>query len=89
MNKSNIEKAVIFGTSVKKIWSENERERPEYYLDDDNECYYDSSTDITVAQEYNNLSKGEKERFFPLMCGFNPMDIDAVNYIERTFKYNP
>lgn len=89
MNKSNIEKAVIFGTSVKKIWSENERERPEYYLDDDNECYYDSSTDITVAQEYNNLSKSEKERFFPLMCGFNPMDIDAVNYIERTFKYNP
>jgi hypothetical protein len=89
MNKSNIEKAVIFGTPTKKIWAENERERPEYYLDDDNECYYDSSTDTIVAQEYNSLSKWEKERFFPLMCWFNPMDIDAVNYIERTFKYNP
>ncbi len=89
MNKSNIEKAVIFGTPTKKIWAENERERPEYYLDDDNECYYDSSIDVIVAQEYNSLSKKEKDRFFPLMCWFNPMDIDAVNYIERTFKYNP
>lgn len=89
MNKANIDKAVIFGTPVKKIWSENERERPEYYLDDDNECYYDSSTDLIVAEEYKSLSKTEKERFFPLMCWFNPMDIDAVNYIERTFKYNP
>ncbi|MDD5213781.1 MAG: TatD family hydrolase [Candidatus Gracilibacteria bacterium] len=89
MNKSNIDKAVIFGTSVKKIWSENERERPEYYLDDDNGCYYDSSTDTTVANEYNKLSKSDKDRFFPLMCGFNPMDIDAINYIKRTFKYNP
>lgn len=89
MDKSNIEKAVIFGTSVKKIWSENERERPEYYLDDDNECYYDSTTDVIVANEYNSLTKKEKERFFPLMCWFNPMDIDAINYIERTYKYNP
>lgn len=89
MDKSNIEKAVIFWTSVKKIWSENERERPEYYLDDDNECYYDSTTDVVVANEYNSLTKKEKERFFPLMCWFNPMDIDAINYIERTYKYNP
>lgn len=89
MNKSNIEKAVIFWTSVKKIWSENERERPEYYLDDDNECYYDSSTDVIVANEYNSLYDEDKARFFPLICGFNPMDIDAVKYIERTFKYNP
>jgi len=74
---------------LKKIWAENERERPEYYLDDDNECYYDSSTDTIIANEFNTLSKKEKERFYPLLCGFNPMDIDAVKQIERTIKYNP
>ncbi|MDD4151990.1 MAG: amidohydrolase family protein [Candidatus Gracilibacteria bacterium] len=89
MDKSNIEKAVIFGTALKKIWAENERERPEYYLDDDNECYYDSGTDTIIANEFNSLSKKEKERFYPLLCGFNPMDIDAVKQIERTIKYNP
>ena len=89
MDKSNIEKAVIFWTALKKIWAENERERPEYYLDDDNECYYDSSTDTIIANEFNTLSKKEKERFYPLLCGFNPMDIDAVKQIERTIKYNP
>lgn len=89
MDKSNIEKAVIFWTALKKIWAENERERPEYYLDDDNECYYDSGTDTIIANEFNTLSKKEKERFFPLLCGFNPMDIDAVKQIERTIRYNP
>ncbi len=89
MDKSNITKAVIFGTSLKKIWLENERQRPDYYLDDDNPCYYDSFTDTIVAREYMNLSKKDKERFLPLICWFNPMDLDAVEYIEKVFKYYP
>ena len=53
---------------VVKIWQENEKQRPNYYLDDDNACYYYSNTDAIVAREYLSLSKQEQKRFFPLLC---------------------
>ena len=53
---------------VVKIWQENEKNRPGYYLDDDNACYYYSNTDAIVAREYMSLSTEEQKRFFPLMC---------------------
>jgi len=89
MNKYNIMKSVVFWTSVRKIWKENEKIMPEYYLDDDNSCYYDSSTDLTVLSEYNSLNEDEKERIYPLLCGFNPMDINAIHYIEKMFDLFP
>jgi hypothetical protein len=53
---------------VIKIWQENEKQRPDYYLDDDNPCYYYSNTDAIVAREYLSLDKKDRERFFPLLC---------------------
>lgn len=89
MNKSNIEWAVIFWMPVIKTWAENEREAPEYYLDDDNPCYYFSSTDDIVAYEYNKLDKKDQDRLFPICCWFNAMDINAVDHIKRVFKSYP
>ncbi|MDD2565482.1 MAG: amidohydrolase family protein [Candidatus Gracilibacteria bacterium] len=89
MDKSNIEKGVIFGMPVRKMWSETERISPDYYLDDDTSCYYDSFTDGIVAEEYNSLTKEEQKRFYPLICGFNPMDINAIRHIENMFKFYP
>ncbi|MDD2487098.1 MAG: amidohydrolase family protein [Candidatus Gracilibacteria bacterium] len=89
MDKANIKKAVIFGMPLKKTWGEHEKKSPEYYLDDDNECYYYSFTDGIVAEEYNKLDESQKERFYPLICGFNPMDINAIKHIENMFKYYP
>lgn len=89
MDKSNISKAVIFGMPVRKMWSENERIKPEYYLDDDTNCYYDSFTDWIVAEEYRRLSKDEQKRFFPLICWFNPMDLNAITHIKNMFNFYP
>ena len=89
MDKANVKKAVIFGMPVRKMWSENERISPEYYLDDDTACYYDSFTDWIVAEEYNRLTEWEKKRFYPLICWFNPMDINAIKHIENMFKFYP
>jgi hypothetical protein len=89
MDKSNILASVIFGLPVVKIRDENERERPGYYLDDDNGCYYYSNTDVIVANEYLSLSKKDRKRFFPLLCGFNALDVNAVKHIEATFKAFP
>lgn len=89
MDKSNIKAWVIFGMPVVKIWQENEKQRPWYYLDDDNACYYYSNTDAIVAREYLSLEKKDRERFFPLMCGFNAMDINSVEHIIQTYKTFP
>jgi hypothetical protein len=89
MDAWNIVSAVIFGMSVIKIWDENERERPGYYLDDDNACYQFGSTDMIVAHEYLSLNKEERKRFFPLLSWFNALDINCVRHIEQTFKAFP
>lgn len=89
MDKANIDKSVIFGMPVRKMWSETERISPDYYLDDDTACYYDSFTDWIVAEEYKKLSINEQKRFFPLICWFNPMDINAIKHIENMFKFYP
>lgn len=89
MDKSNIKAWVIFWLSVIKIWQENEKQKPWYYLDDDNPCYYYSNTDSIVAREYLSLTKEEQKRFFPLMCWFNPMDINSVDHIINTYKTFP
>ena len=89
MDASNINKAVIFGLPVAKMYSETEKSKPRYYLEDDSPAYYFNHTDTILVNEYNKLSKKEKERFFPLACWFNPMDINAAKHIEYTFKNNP
>ncbi len=89
MDKSNIKAWVIFWMPVIKSWNENEKHRPNYYLDDDNKCYYYSNTDAIVAKEYLSLSKKEQERFFPLLCWFNPSDINSVEHIINTYNTFP
>lgn len=89
MDKSNILASVIFWLPVVKIRDEHERERPGYYLDDDNACYYHSNTDVIVAKEYLSLSKKDRKRFFPLLCWFNALDVNSVKHIEATFKAFP
>lgn len=89
MNKSNIIWAVVFWLPVIKIWLENEKEKPEYYLDDDNKCYYYSNTDVIVANEYLSLNKEDRKKIFPLICWFNPLDINSVEHIEMIYKTFP
>lgn len=89
MDKSNIQKAVVFGLPVTKQWSEYEREAPEYYLDDDSECYYYSLTDTIVAEEYKKLNPKQQKRLYPLICGFNPADRHAIKHIERMYALYP
>ncbi len=89
MDRTNIIASVIFGLSVVKIWWENEKDKPNYYLDDDNRCYYYWNTDVIVAREYLSLSKKDRKRFFPLLCWFNALDINSVNHIIDTYKSFP
>ena len=51
MDEAGVEKAVIFGMPLVKMWSESDPIRPAYYLDTDSAAYYYSATDYILADE--------------------------------------
>ncbi|KAH3745900.1 amidohydrolase family protein [Pelomyxa schiedti] len=63
---------------------------PSYYLSDDSKCYYYSYTDDIIEQEICDLHNTvDEQKFIPLLVGFNPTDIDAVEYIRSRFEQRP
>jgi len=89
MDQAHIDRAVIFGLPVSKIWGVGEREAPDYYLANDAPCYYYSYTDVTVAEMVKSLPTAQQDRLYPLICGFNPVDRYAVRHVERLFAQYP
>ena len=86
MDEVNVTRAVIFGLPVTKKWAYYGPEKPHYYLDNNTPCYYFASTDEIVATHYLNLSKEERIRFAPTLCGFNPTDLCSIDYIKKMFE---
>ena len=89
MDQANIGKTVIFGLPVSKLWSEYDREPPDYYLANDSPCYYYGYTDVTIAEMVRALPAQQQDRLLPLMCGFNPVDRYAVRHVERLYAQYP
>ncbi len=83
MDRTGVERAVIFGLPVTKKWNAFDPIEPHYYLDDEARCYYYSYTDQLVSEALEGLSEAQRSRFAPLICGFNPTDRHAVRHIER------
>ncbi|HWE01585.1 MAG TPA: amidohydrolase family protein [Tepidisphaeraceae bacterium] len=89
MDQCGVEEAVVSGMPVVKEWPQQEKSRPEYYLDDDSRCYWYSATDVLVAREIQSLSAGQQKRFHPTICGFNGADRNALDHIERMIDWYP
>jgi hypothetical protein len=89
MDKANIDKSVIFGLPVMKKWAISEPEKPHYYLSDDARCYWHAATDELVAYEYLQLAPPVRKKLAPLLCGFNPTDLMAIDYVEYMFRKYP
>lgn len=89
MDTTNIKRAAICGLPVTKMFAEDELDRPFYYLDDESPCYYYSTTDVIVAEQYQKLPPEHQQRLIPLACGFNPVDRYAINHLEQLFKTYP
>jgi predicted TIM-barrel fold metal-dependent hydrolase len=89
MDRANVGKAVIFGLPVAKLWAENDREPPDYYLANDSRCYYYGYTDVIVAEMVRALPADSQERLYPLICGFNPTDKAAVRDVKRLYAQYP
>lgn len=89
MDRANIAKSVVFGLPVSKVWTEYDREAPDYYLANDAPCYYYGYTDVVVAEMVRVLSPEKQARLYPLICGFNPVDRYAIRHIERLYQQYP
>ena len=84
-------RVAIFGIPLQQQWSyriDGDR-GPTYYLNTDAPLYYYSFTDAAIAMAYKSLSKEEQARFDPMITGFNPTDMYAVDHIRRVLQTFP
>jgi len=78
-------RVALFGIPLQQTWSfENSGNfAPTYYLQTDAPLYYYSFTDAFIAMAYRALPKEQQARFDPMITGFNPADMYAVDHIRR------
>jgi predicted TIM-barrel fold metal-dependent hydrolase len=91
MMGTTVKRSVLFGIPLQQMWSyANSRDfAPTYYLQTDAPLYYYSFTDAMIAHEYLSLPPKDRARLDPMITGFNPSDMYAVDHIERVLKMYP
>jgi len=88
---NQVGRVALFGIPLQQQWSHrSDGERaPTYYLHSDAPLYYYSFTDAWIAMSYRSLTKEEQTRFDPMITGFNPTDMYAVDHIRRVLQTFP
>jgi predicted TIM-barrel fold metal-dependent hydrolase len=88
---NRVGRSTLFGIPLQQTWSyENSGDfAPTYYLQTDAPLYYYSFTDAWIATLYKALSKQQQARFDPMITGFNPADMYAVDHIRRVLQAFP
>jgi hypothetical protein len=84
-------RVAVFGIPLQQKWDyfETGERAPDYYLLADSELYYYSFTDAIIAQEYLRLEAEARDRFDPMITGFNPTDMHATDHIRRVLTMYP
>jgi len=88
---NKVGRVAIFGIPLQQEWSyriDGDR-APTYYLNTDAPLYYYSFPDAAIAMAYKSLSKEQQARFDPMITGFNPTDMYAVDHIRRVLETFP
>jgi len=88
---TRVRRSTLFGIPLQQQWSfaNSESFAPTYYLQSDAPLYYYSFTDAYIATAYRSLSADERARFDPMITGFNPADMYAVDHIRRVLQTFP
>jgi Amidohydrolase len=88
---TKVGRVALFGIPLQQQWSfrVDGNRAPTYYLNSDAPLYYYSFTDAWIAMAYKSLSKGERAHFDPMITGFNPTDMYAVDHIRRVLQTFP
>ena len=84
-------RVALFGIPLQQQWSHaNSGDfAPTYYLQTDAPLYYYSFTDAVIATAFLSLTPEERARFEPMITGFNPADMYAVDHIKRVLRTFP
>ena len=88
---TRVHRSTLFGIPLQQQWSYGNSGdfAPTYYLQSDAPLYYYSFTDAYIASQYRSLTKDEQARFDPMITGFNPADMYAVDHIRRVLQIFP
>jgi hypothetical protein len=88
---TRVGRSTLFGIPLQQTWASHNSGgyAPEYYLQTDAPLYYYSFTDAYIASVFRSLSPEEKARFDPMITGFNPADMYAVDHIRRVLEAFP
>jgi hypothetical protein len=88
---SRVGRSTLFGIPLQQQWSHANSGNfaPTYYLQSDAPLYYYSFTDAYIATVYKSLTPAEQARFDPMITGFNPADMYAVDHIRRVLTAFP
>jgi hypothetical protein len=91
MMGTRVGRSTLFGIPLQQTWSyPNSGDfAPTYYLQTDAPLYYYSFTDAYIATTYRSLPPAQQARFDPMITGFNPADMYAVDHIRRVLKTFP
>jgi predicted TIM-barrel fold metal-dependent hydrolase len=86
-----IGRSTLFGIPLQQMWSaQNSGDfAPTYYLQTDAPLYYYSFTDAFIARAYESLPQAQRARLDPMITGFNPSDMYAVDHIRRVLEVFP
>jgi hypothetical protein len=84
-------RVALFGIPLQQTWAyENTGDfAPTYYLQSDAPLYYYSFTDAFIANAWLSLDEADRERFDPMITGFNPADMYAADHIRRVLTTYP
>jgi len=88
---TKVGRVALFGIPLQQEWSyQNSGDfAPTYYLQSDAPLYYYSFTDAYIAMAYRSLTKEQQARLDPMITGFNPADMYAVDHIRRVLQTFP
>jgi hypothetical protein len=84
-------RSTVFGIPLQQTWSYGNSGEfaPTYYLQSDAPLYYYSFTDAYIANAYLKLRPAQRKRLDPMITGFNPADMYAVDHIRRVLETYP
>jgi hypothetical protein len=91
MMADSVGRSTVFGLPLQQMWSYRNTGdfAPYYYLQTDAPLYYYSFTDAQIAMAYKALSAEQQARLDPMITGFNPADMYAVDHIKRVLAIFP
>jgi Amidohydrolase len=88
---TKVGRVALFGIPLQQTWAYGNTGHyaPTYYLQTDAPLYYYSFTDAFIGMAYRSLTKEEQARFDPMITGFNPADMYAVDHVRRVLQTFP